>query len=452
MAESRRFLASRLGRRTATLYFILSLVGAALYSGFLIFLFNVTFERLLDGEIANDALVFQAAYAQGGLGAVQPILPRQEGGLESVYAVAVADRAGRILAGNFSAWPAGIPVGPYHDWLDTHGLIDFWQDVLLHVEPMGASHYLLIARSTESMQEEIEAILLGLFLLGLSLPLAAAWAGYGLARQPMRRVEALESLTRQVAQGSFNLRAATLAQGDEIDALARSINGMLDSQQAALERVRMAGDALAHDMRTPLARLKLRLDALARKYPNDEGLTGIAQDLDESVRLLASLLRLGRIEEGRETLTRRTLFARDYLSNIVELFEPAATDKGVRIALDVEDAAIEADPDLLAQALSNILENAIRHAPPNSVIALGAQGSANAMTIEIKDQGPGLTDADLGRAFDRFWRGENSRAAPGYGLGLPLARAIARLHGGDLELRNGPAPWGLRVLFRMPRG
>ncbi len=284
--------------------------------------------------------------------------------------------------------------------------------------------------------------------LGLAPTLALAMAGgLFLAGRGRRRLAATEAALAQVTRGDLGQRLPVGRHGDEFDRLARNVNRMLDRIEHLLGEVRSVGDAVAHDLRTPLTRLRTRLErsrAEARTVAElhdaiDQGLAWI----DQTLTMVTAVLRVGEMEDER----RRAGFARLDLAALaaeaVDLFEPLAEERAIRLSASGGPAWIEGDRDLCIEALSNLLDNAIKFTPEGGAVCiLVAEGF-----LAVEDTGPGIPLADRDQVFRRFYRAEAARQTPGHGLGLGLVAAIAKLHGATVTATDA-AGGGCRMEIR----
>jgi len=272
--------------------------------------------------------------------------------------------------------------------------------------------------------------------LGLGLVPTLALSGLGgllLARRGRRRLAATEAALAEVMRGDLRRRLPVGKRGDEFDRLAANVNQMLDEIEHLMGEVRSVGDAVAHDLRTPLTRLRARLErsrAQARTVAEfhetiDQGLAWI----DQTLAMVTAVLRIGAMEEGR-----RTAFAPLDLGEVaaaaLDLFEPAAEEKGVRLTLASGPGvhAIQGDRDLCFEALSNLLDNALKFTPEGGAVCVRLSRLGDRIGIAVEDTGPGLPAGERSKIFQRFYRAEVARQTQGNGLGLSLVAAIAKLH------------------------
>lgn len=264
------------------------------------------------------------------------------------------------------------------------------------------------------------------------------------ARRFARRVDSLNKLATDVQAGHLDRRAPRNYSEDEMDRLSEHLNGMLDHIDRLMQAMRYAGDSVAHDLRTPLTRLRTRLETAAVEAgdrPEADVLFAAAGDADELLSTFDSVLRIARLEAGERRELLKPIDPKPLLDDLAELYEPACEDAGLEFTHNIEDGLlIMADRGLLSQAVSNLLENAIKYAGGGggTTIRLSARkGQRGRVSVEIADDGPGIPVFDRERVRERFVRLDKSRTLPGSGLGLALVDAIADLHQAELVMDEG---------------
>ena len=275
--------------------------------------------------------------------------------------------------------------------------------------------------------------------IALFLGLISSWY---VSRKFTQRVEAFNRLATDVRAGHLDRRAPRNYSEDEMDLLAEHLNDMLDHIDRLMKAMRYAGDSIAHDLRSPLTRLRTRLETAASEIKDpkaEETLFAAADDADQLLKTFDSVLRIARLEAGerREMLTE--LDPKSILDDIAELYEPACEDAGRRFTSEItEGHLISADRGLISQAVSNLVENAIKYTPKGGAIHLSLLKNKDGRTeISIVDNGPGIPPDSRQRVKERFVRLDVSRSKPGSGLGLALVDAIADLHRATFSLEDG---------------
>src|SRR5271170_2956658 len=356
------------------------------------------------------------------------------------------------LAGNLFQWPRKLPAatGNYRVDIDTvdHGI----QETLVHVARLGR-YYLLVGRDNKLFAPLQTRFWYGLAAAIAVLCIAGLLVGLITRRALMSRVHSIRRTVSAIIHGDLKHRLPTHLNDDELNTLSRTINGMLDQIELLVHGVRNVSNSIAHDLRTPLAELRSRLEQLSLIRPSsDETYTeidGAVADVDRVIRIFDALLRLAEIDAGLRRSGFVLLDVSDLAANAVEFYEPAAELKSIDLKFRTDGPVwISGDPVLLAQALSNLIDNALKYAPQNGAIEVAVQKrDAVGAEISVSDNGPGIVDAEKSKVVERFYRGDASRGTPGVGLGLSLVQAVAKLHGNPIEMcDNNP---GLRVVLKV---
>ena len=276
--------------------------------------------------------------------------------------------------------------------------------------------------------------------------------GIFVARRVLRRIDAMTGTTQRIMAGDLSGRLPVGRSGDELDRLAENLNAMLERIEALMMGLKEVSDNIAHDLKTPLTRLRNRAEeALAKSGSEAEYRSALERTIEESdglIRTFNALLMIARAESGQARGNMDDFDAADVARGIQELYEPLAEDDGMTLRVKTAPAPVHGNRELISQALANLVENAIKYGKPLPSIqplGAGAVGGANEILIEarrdgasvllsVTDHGPGIPEADRSHAVERFVRLEASRTQPGSGLGLSLASAVATLHGGELRL------------------
>lgn len=442
--------------RLAALYF---LVFAVSVLGVLLFVYwtSADFidrqtEATLDAEITGLA----EQYSQRGLsGLVQIVAARSAGDRGDGMLYLVTDPDGRPLAGNIAAWPTGVSAragrlsftteARVKDRIETHPA----QGVSFTIP---GRYRLLVGRDVSdatAFRNRVKTTLLwaGLVALGVGL-----LGGTAMSRNLLRRVEQVNRTSERVMAGNLSDRVPLNGTSDEFDQLAANLNRMLDQIERLMNAMREVTDDVAHDLKTPLARLRARLE-LALIGPADASLQteAIRAAIDEADRLLATfnaLLSIAELESGARRDHTEPLDLSEIARSAAELYEPVAEEKGFVLSLATEPGVrIRGSRHLLSQAIANLLDNALKYAGAGEIQIRVLRGEGRA-AVEVTDRGQGIPEADREAVFDRFVRLEPSRSTPGNGLGLSLVRAVVRRHRGTVELADNRP--GLRVRLEFP--
>ncbi len=310
--------------------------------------------------------------------------------------------------------------------------------------------FILVAQDTSrllDMQRAIESAFA--WAGGLTLLLAIA-GGVLLSGNFLRRIDTIGRTSRAIMEGDLTARIPARGTNDEIDQLVAGLNAMLDRIQQLLEGVRQVSSDIAHDLRTPLSRLRQRLED-AREHATTTGDYAAATEAaigeaDEMLEIFSALLRIAQIEAGAQKSAFAPVDVSELARSVGEAYLPAAEDSQHRLVLEIQDSAtLNGDRQLLAQMLSNLVENALHHTPAGTTVTVAVRNPANGLEIEVADTGPGIPQAERDKVFERFYRLDRSRGTAGSGLGLALVKAIAGLHG--LAIRLEERKPGLAVVI-----
>ncbi|MDB6083313.1 MAG: sensor histidine kinase [Gammaproteobacteria bacterium] len=364
----------------------------------------------------------------------------------------LTDAAGHPLSGTLSAWPE-VPMNPgdYRIQVDVAG--QGMQSMLVHVASLGTYH-LLVGRDNRLFAPLEQRFWYGLTGAVAVLFFAGLLIGLITRRALMSRVDSIRQTVSAIIHGDLKHRLPTHLSDDELNTLSRIINGMLDQIEMLVHGVRNVSNSIAHDLRTPLAELRSRLEELSLIRPSREEtfaeIDGAVSDVDRVIRIFDALLRLAEIDAGLRRSGFVSLDATDLASTAVEFYAPAAELKNIALTFHSDGPTpVAGDPVLLAQALSNLIDNALKYAPENGVIDVEVRRRPDgAVRLAVTDDGPGIDDAEKVKVVERFYRGDASRGTPGVGLGLSLVQAVAKLHGSALELSDRNP--GLQVVLTIP--
>jgi signal transduction histidine kinase len=440
--------------RLALGYSLLFIVSSGVLVGVLWWRMTDYLDRATDAAIVSDTQAIGDRFGDFGLpGAIETIAERVARAADERAIYLLTDPRLTRIAGNLAAWP--LEVERRAGWYQVRLVRNDRQHAtrFLHLTLPG-NYHLLVGRDVEDRVALRGLILGGLgWTAGASL-LLAILGGLLVRRAVLRRIEEITRTTTGIVRGDLAQRLPMRGSDDEFDQLALTINGMLEQIQQLVENIQNTSNAIAHDLRTPLAELRGRLEDLLRARSSAEvaaqEIQGAVADVDRVIGIFNALLRLAEIDSG----VRRSGFHKVDLAQLAadaaELYRPSLEERGAALTLDApEGITVEGDPFLLAQAIGNLLDNAAKVAPVGSTVtlAIAARGTGE-IAITVADRGPGIPDAEKTRVTERFFRGDASRGTSGSGLGLSLVDAVARLHGGRLELAdNGP---GLAASLLLP--
>jgi signal transduction histidine kinase len=460
--------------RTTT--FRVAIAFAGLFAGsaalLLAWIYVATVGRMAsdaDQAVQREMGLLLQRHAEGGVGALNAELVQRAAASELwLYVLIRPD--GRALSGNLSAVPidlGGVRRVPPGGAADPREAI-VSQFAYERPDPadgrltpraargrfvaLPGDYGVFVARDLGDGATFAAAVSRAVALGGAGFVLLALIGGYLSARQAARRAGDLTATTQAVMAGNLGTRAPVRRAGDEFDQLARDLNAMLDRLERLVAAARTTGDSVAHDLRSPLARMRSRLEAALDGPAEPAALKaalerGVA-DVDAVIGTFDAVLRLSRLESGQGgRLTEVDVSA--LVEELGELYEPVFEDKGLAFACETATGLkLAADRSLLAQAVTNLLDNALKYTPSGGVTLRARATRAGAVEISVTDTGPGVPEADRERVKERFVRLDKARTEQGSGLGLALASAVAELHGGRLELTEGagdPSAPGLRA-------
>ncbi len=432
-------------------YVALGLTALVLFAAPLWYAWQVTIQDGRAEILQADAQRLTDVYRRDGAEALKSYIDARVGmQIAGERILLLTDASMRPISGNLHAWPNGVPTAPgnYIARVDTSKHAN--QDALLHVAVLG-SYKLLVGRDNALFQPLQTRFWYGLAAAVAVLCIAGLLIGIITRRALMTRIYSIRQTVSAIIHGDLKHRLPTHLSDDELNTLTRTINGMLDQIELLVHGVRNVSNSIAHDLRTPLAELRSRLEELSLMRPSTEEtyaeIDGAVADVDRVIRIFDALLRLAEIDAGMRRSGFVSLDAADLAANAVEFYEPAAELKNIELKVRAHGPLrVSGDPVLLAQALSNLIDNALKYAPENGAIEVAVQRREDLRAeISVSDNGPGIDDDEKRKVMERFYRGDSSRGTPGVGLGLSLVQAVAKLHGSPLELRDN-AP-GLRVVM-----
>jgi signal transduction histidine kinase len=409
----------------------------------------------IEAEIRGLAEQYQRRGAAGLTAVISERVARDPAG-SSVYLL--VDERLEPISGNLDRWPTGFP--------DENGWIRFR---LRERGPDRAEEHaargqvfllrgglrLLVGRDVRDL-EATRALILDALAWGLAITAALALiGGWVMSAGVVRRLESINQTGREIMAGDLSRRIPSDGSGDDFDQLAVGLNRMLERIEALMAGVRQVSDNIAHDLRTPLTRVRTRLELLRAELDAVPTARRLADEtIAETENVLATfnaLLRIARIESGSRVADFERIDLSPLLHDLEELYEPLAAEKDQHLAaISAPGLWVTGDADLLFQALANLVDNAIKYTPTGGTIHLSGQRRGGQVELAVTDTGPGIPAHARTRVFDRFFRLDDSRSTPGSGLGLSLVKAILDLHRAEVELREGQP--GLIVLMRFAAG
>ena len=410
-------------------------------------------DETIDAEITGLA----EQYRQRGLAGLVAVINERsnpERGSSMLYLL--TDQRQNPLAGNLSRWP-DLEVQK-DGWMRFHLNADGQRDGP-HIAQatsfvLAGGVQLLVGRDLAENVAFRNRIVAALASSGALMLVLGLVGGIVLSRRALARIETINRTGDLIMAGEFDRRIPLKGSGDEFDRLAQNLNAMLDQIERLMAGMRQVTDNIAHDLRSPLGRLRSRIEMALIEEPSTERYREVLQQtIGEADQLLATFTALLDIAEAEAGSPRAQLAPLDlaaFARDLADLYEPVAEEKGLTLTLDAGSAPVEVrgDRHMLSRAIANLVENALKYTPAAGAVRVAVATDGAMARLTVADNGPGIPTEERERVFDRFYRLEASRTTEGNGLGLSLARAVVRLHGGTITLEdNGP---GLRAVVALP--
>lgn len=354
--------------------------------------------------------------------------------------------AGRPEAGNLRSIPANLPVSGKVIVMRLR-VEDVDRPQLRSVRAlaltMSGGQTLVLERSPADFDEIREIVTRALALALAPALLLAVAGGWLLSRGAVNRIAAVHRASRLIMAGKLGERLPTRGTQDDFDKLARIVNEMLDEIERLMMEAKGVGEDIAHDLRTPLTRLRTRIERALEALPlageASSSLSLAMEDIDQVLVTIKAILRIAEVEHGQRRGGFRDVDLNDVLREAVDLYEPIAETKGIDLVLrEAQATSTRGDADLLFEAVSNLLDNAIKFTPAGGSVAVSLRQEPRGPSIRVADTGSGIPPEEFPKLLRRFQRGDRSRGTPGMGLGLSLVAAITRLHGFALIQRQVP--------------
>jgi hypothetical protein len=451
--------------RLAALYLIVFALSVAALLAYIYYNTVVLLERQTDETIRAEVQALADQYFQRGVnGVLLTVRRRSATATGSVYLL--TNEGDARIAGNLDKLPVVEAAADQEDegrgnWIEfpytvsKDGVIESHRARAFHVE-LASGYELVVGRDVEELRQFQTLIRNTLFWsLAISVVLGVG-GGLLTSRNFLRRVDSIAAASQSIMAGDLSGRMPVTGSGDEMDRLAISLNEMLDQIERLMAAMKEVSSNVAHDLRTPLTRLKAGIEAALRSGDPVQHREALVRTLDESDRLLQTfnaLLSIAKAEAGQSREGLHEMDLKPVLEDVAELYEPMIEEKGGVLETAIEEGLMaRADRQLLAQAVSNLIDNAMKYGAtgenPVPAIRLEGRRGGTDVKISVADRGPGIPEGDRERVVQRFVRLDSSRSQPGNGLGLSLVSGVMTLHGGKLLLEDN-AP-GLRAVLVLP--
>lgn len=440
---------SRASWRTTA--FRLSLVFGAAYVLGVALLLGVVYRqtaeflnRRVDGILHAEAGLLAAPGPEGLLDRI-----RQEGARDPLNAFALYTADGQRIAGASRIAPGDLPRSGAAREFQRPGQ----RGVRALEAPLPWGETLVVSRDISQVVALRDILVHALLASGTVIVILGLVAGSLLGLEPVRRIGAIRLASRRIIAGDLGERLPVSARRDEIDELAAIVNAMLDEVERLVLQAQTSGESVAHELGTPLTRLRAALEDAAGSLPPGEHARGrlesCVREADIVLSRFRALLRIAAVEAKRRRSSIAVCDLSAMLQQVGELYAPLAEERGVRLGLELEPGiTARVDPDLFFEALANLLDNALKFTPAGGSAGLSLARTPRGALIRVCDDGPGVSERDLPLITRRFYRALEHHATPGHGLGLSLVAAVLELHGAELSLSNGNP--GLRVEVLLP--
>ena len=443
--------------RLAALYLLFFSVSIWAVLGYIYYHTVSLLERQNEETITADVTGLTDEYRIAGIPGLIDATNRRLGENPNIL-IMLAGPDGQQLAGNLRS--PNINLLPDNSWIDFSIGQGDGNATLGHVAhgfnvqfPFGPQ--MIVALDVEDLNQFREIIRESLFwAMGLAVLMGLGGA-FIMSRNFLRRVDAITETSRSIMRGNLAGRMPVSGSGDELDRLAQSLNEMLDQIERLMSGMREVSSNVAHDLKTPLTRLRARAEAALRQRGRAEIQSALQQTLDDCDQLLSTfnaLLSIAQLESGQQRASLQVLDANDIIADVVDLYAPVAEERdGVLNMESRPGLRILAKRELLAQALINLIDNALKHGmSPDGAAHISVQGQklGDEVVITVRDKGQGIAEKDRLRVLNRFVRLDESRSRPGNGLGLSLVSSVVNLLGGKLILADNHP--GLKAELRLP--
>ena len=467
--EPRSSWLAPLGKVLRTTAFKLSIVYLFIFAigaGVVLTSLGYNLRSLVDEQISEtieaEIRGLSEQYQRGGIRRLVEIVERRAQQPNSALYL-VTTFAGERIVGNVVQLPAGVLdlPGVVETSYQRPGETEASHRALARIFLLQGGFRLLVGHDLED-RDTLGRVMKQALLTSLGwLVLIGTIGGFIVATRVLRRVDGMSASAQNIMTGDLTQRLPVTGSGDELDRLAQNLNTMLERIGKLMQGLREVSDNIAHDLKTPLTRLRNGVEQALRtgESPQDyrAALEKVLDDSENLIRIFNALLMIARLEagSGRESMSAFDLSK--VVADLAELYEPSAEEEGLSLETSIEAGlTLHGNRELIGQAVANLIDNAIKHGVPQdallkpSLVSVGARRQGSNIEITIADRGPGIAEKDRGRVLDRFVRLEGARSRPGSGLGLSLAAAVARLHDGSIRLEDN-AP-GLRVVLAFPAG
>ncbi len=447
-----------------TLLFLALFVGTA--SAVMTYVYVASAEEArarAESSVRTEVETLTGIYRARGADALnQALVDRTLRGDQYLYMLRGADN--KIITANISELPDGTDTGDWERFrltgTDPDGRVTLRQAIGINT-PLAGGERLFVGEDIGDVEAYLSRLTQALWMAMVAVLVLGVGGGLLVSRRVERAMGRLNRVVTAAQEGDLKQRALVRNSGDELDELSLGLNTMLDKMEASMASIRHAGDAIAHDLRSPLTRMRAKLevallDAEAGRISGVDALETALGEADSLLKTFNTVLAIARLQAGGAP-DPKVFDAASLGRDMAELYEYSGEEKEIEFASEIEDELwIEGNQPFLAQALANLIDNALKYTPAGGAVMFRARRtSAGEIEYSVTDNGPGIPAEDRERVLQRFVRLDNSRTEPGSGLGLSLVTAVAEAHGGKVKLDEGPGAFdgrgpGLRVALLLP--
>jgi len=442
--------------RIAAAYVGLFTVSVSILAGLIYLNSTSALQSEIHMRIGAESAALKEEFGQGGIARLlQAVADRQRGRLVGGLDYTVLNAQGTHIFGDLPSTKCTPGWQVFTGPPDGDEPLGQMERLSVRVTPLGGGYCLLVADDIGKVDTFGTLILNSFGLVFLFTLLLAVAGGLFLSSRVLRRIEAINRTAEAIIEGDMSQRIARRHAPDDLDRLAATLNRMLDRMTGLMETLRHVSNDIAHDLRTPLGRLRQMLEEANRTASSPDEfrqvVTGAIEEVDNILTTFGAILRIAQIESG----SRRSGFCKVSISSVVadvcETFAPLIEDSGKTLRADIEpELWIQGDRELLVQSAVNLLENAVAHTPAGTEITVRLRRSGDTVTFEVEDNGGGVPDGTTDQIFKRFYRVEQSRTASGNGLGLSIVAAVADLHAARVSATNVYPGLKIDMVFAQP--
>ena len=443
-----------------TLAFRLTLWYAGIFSVssgiafLLLYLFiNAALQNGIDRELLSRSKELSSLLHFNGVEAVKRVLvlEAQAAGEKKIFVRLLHPNGDTFSSSNMSYWKdiaisraalAQISQTP-EPILETASIPHLKHKVRILYSLIGPATLLQLGQSMENQTRFFEAFQRIFISVSVLLIIFSALIGWVMARRATRGVERVTNTARYIAEGAMDQRVPVGRRDDEIDQLAQTFNHMLDRIQSLLANIKEISDNIAHDLRSPITRIRGLAEVTLTTGDSETGYEAMAastiEECDRLLHMINTMLAISKTEAGFKTQNQDVMDIGELARQACELFSPMAEDKNIALTCETgNECRVKGDLPMIQRVISNLLDNAVKYTPSGGTVHVRCRRVDHSALLEVVDTGTGISSTDLPRIFDRFYRCDQSRSLSGTGLGLSLAKAVAGSHGGDIRVSSTP--------------